>query len=186
MLTNLFVGIPYLLTKGFLLGPSLWLWKRWMKLYSCDCAHWRRVCWGWWRCSLLPAPVFLFPSVQTSDKIQLGDAGDGAQLLLRYCVCPLQSPSAVSAAGQCWLYLVLVTILSLATILQRQHHIYCHNYTPTTFITAAAPDTHYLSYWTGRGHNIHISIISTTCLLYLSLLGSGCWIYIAWYLPCFI
>ena len=137
-------------------------------------------------CSQLPAPVFLFPSVQTSDKIQLGDAGDGAQLLLRYCVCPLQSPSAVSAAGQCWLYLVLVTILSLATILQRQHHIYCHNYTPTTFITAAAPDTHYLSYWTGRGHNIHISIISTTCLLYLSLLGSGCWIYIAWYLPCFI
>ena len=142
-----------------------------MKLYSCDCAHWRRVCWGWWRCSLL-----LFSSVQTSDKIQLGDAGDGAQLLLRYCVCPLQSPSAVSAAGQCWLYLVLVTILSLATILQRQHHIYCHNYTPTTFITAAAPDTHYLSYWTGRGHNIHISIISTTCLLYLSLLG--CWVYI--------
>ena len=52
MLTNLFVGIPYLLTKGFLLGPSLWLWKRWMKLYSCECAHWLRVCWGWWWCSL--------------------------------------------------------------------------------------------------------------------------------------
>ena len=188
MLTNLFVSIPCLrlLTMGFLLGPSPWLWKPMdeaLLLWLCTLAPCllRLV-------AVFPAPSSRLPIPFCSNLRQ--DPARGrrrwrtAAALLRYCVCPLQSPSAVSAAGQCWLYLVLVTILSLATILQRQHHIYCHNYTPTTFITAAAPDTHYLSYWTGRGHNIHISIISTTCLLYLSLLG--CWIYIAWYLPCFI
>ena len=52
-------------------------------------------------CSQLLSSYSLLFKPQTRSSSGTQEAGDGAQLLLRYCVCPLQSPSAVPAAGQC-------------------------------------------------------------------------------------